>query len=190
MTTYRLLNDIFTCKESFTEYYDLKDQLPGLKVGFNEKTDSLIDKIEGKWTPPAVTFEKSEKGNRIPHICTWNMSCLIMNENANVSLENLIGAFGEFLALDQQFFLYHSTTSIDGSALNEKASSFDAGDYMRPKKLALIEDKVKGLPLFKPGFAHNSFLICSDEFKKACEENALKGLLFESNLAQIFPQKN
>ena len=39
--------------------------------------------------------------------------------------------------------------------------------------------------IFKPGFSHNSFLICQDSFKLAVDESETGGLIFEDNLASL-----
>ena len=90
--------------------------------------------------------------------------------------------------------------SIGSSSINSEQSAFeiesahqDKGKAVEligtPKKLILHTEKVNGKEVFKLGFFHNGFLMCQSEFRKIIEDNQLGGLLFEENLAQMFPRK-
>jgi len=93
--------------------------------------------------------------------------------------------------------LFNCLESVDSKAVDGERSSFEIEPVSKistellglPKKLALLSSAIKGTEIFKPGFSQNSFLICQDKFKAQVEKASLGGLIFEENLAQIFPTK-
>jgi len=190
MTTYRLLNNIFEYHEAFIEFKQFRRQFDGVKVWFNQKNESLIDKLKSDWIPINIQFSSDRKNNNIPDIAVWNLSCLILSEKAKKILSPELKHIGEFLPLQNGFYIYNCLSSVDASVIDQTRSCFEKNNPNSahiPKKLHLLSEKISDKFLFKPDFSHHSFLICSNEFKKIVESHQLSGLLFERDLAQIFP---
>jgi hypothetical protein len=189
MTTYRLLNNVNKFHEAFVDFRAMRKQFEGVKVWFSQKNEPLLDRLKTDWRPVAVSFESDLKTNQIPDISVWNYSCLVLSENAKLVLGNLLVERGEFLPLEAGYWLFNCLDVIDGDSIDPDQSSFqiDSEDSLHiPRNLVLKDDSTSGKVLFKPSFAHNSFLLCSDEFKDAAENSKLGGVVFEENLAKVF----
>lgn len=192
MTTYRLINDIFTCHEAFVDFKALRRQFNDVKVWFPQENTSLLDKLKAEWTPVDVKFESDRKKNLLPDLSVWNLSCLVLSSKAYAALKDFLDPIGEFLALNEGFYLFNcldtvAADSIDTTKTKIQIDNIDSNHI--PKALAFLPDKIAGKFLFKPSFLENSFLICQDELKNIATEQNLAGLIFEEDLAQIFPRK-
>lgn len=193
MTTYRLLNDVSKCHEAFIDFKALRKQFTDVKVWFPQENTTLLDKLKGEWIPVEVTFSSDNKKNVIPDISVWNLSCLVLSKSAYEALKTFLDPIGEFLPLTNNFYLFSCLISVSGDSIDQSKTSFkieqtDANHI--PSSLGFLSEKIKDKPLFKPGFSENSFLVCQDEFKNIASDHSLKGVIFEENLAAIFPQKN
>lgn len=189
MTTYRLLNNVHAYHEAFVDFRAMRRQFDNVKVWFPQKNETLLDKLRAEWVPVGVKFESDSKNNRIPEISVWNHSCLVLSEKAMRVLDPILNGVGETLELDGGFTLLNCLDSVGGDAVDQSKSRFDleTEDSIHiPKELTLLPEKIEGKALFKPAFAHNSFLICQDEFKRLAERNELGGVIFEENLAKMF----
>ncbi|UTA49312.1 hypothetical protein L1F30_07170 [Simiduia sp. 21SJ11W-1] len=189
MTTYRLLNNVNGFHEAFVDFRAMRKQFEGVKVWFSQKNESLGDRLKGDWQPVAVTFESDKKSNAVPDISVWNYSCLVLSEKAKNDLGPLLEGVGEFFPLVDGFWLFNCLDAVGGEVIDHAKSKFqmESEDSMHiPKELVLLEEKVQGKLLFKPGFAHNSFLLCADAFKDVVEDSQLGGVVFEKDLARVF----
>ena len=192
MATYKLLNNIFKYQEPVIEFKTFRKQFDGVKIWFNQKNESLIDKLKSDWIPIDIQFSSDRKNNNIPDISVWNLSCLIMNDKAKAVLEPELKNIGEFLPLKNGFYIYNCLNSVDGDVIEQAHSSVDINHSdlaQLPKELYMLEEKVSDKFLFKPAFAHYGFLVCLDRFKEIVESHNLSGILFESDLSQIFPKR-
>ncbi len=192
MTTYRLHNNIFECCSAYLDFRAIRKQCDGLKVGFAENNESLLDKLKSDWVPVGLDFKSDLKKAAMPDISIWNMSCLVLNQKAMDALQPLLKGKGELLTLQNSYYLFNCLESLSGDVVDAEKSSFEIESVDTahiPKKLELIESKIKGKPVFKPGFAENSFLIVQDDFKSVVNENKLTGLLLQEDLENIFPEK-
>lgn len=192
MTTYRLLNDIFTCHEAFVDFKALRKQCNDVKVWFPQENTTLLDKLKGNWEPVDVSFESDNKKNATPDISIWNLSCLVLSSKAYDALKTILNPIGEFLPLKNGYYLFNCLNSVGGDAINQNKTAFkieqiDANHI--PASLEFLPEKIANKPLFKPGFSENSFLISQDDFKKITIQHGLKGIIFEENLAAIFPSQ-
>ncbi len=189
MTTYRILNNVNAFHEAFVDFKSMRKQFDGLKVFFSQKNETILDRLKDEWTPVSVKFESEKKSNQAPDISVWNYSCLVLSEKAFNALESLLSGKAELLELDGGYVLFNCLDSIGGDAIDQAKSRFEieAQDsaYI-PKELTLLPNKIKGKTVFKPGFSHNSFLMCNEEFKDLADKNELGGVSFETNLAKMF----
>lgn len=96
MTTYRLLNNIFEYHEPIIEFKQFRRQFDGVKVWFNQNNESLTDKLKGDWVPIEIQFSSDRKNNKIPDISVWNLSCLVLSDEAKKVLEPELKHIGEF----------------------------------------------------------------------------------------------
>jgi hypothetical protein len=113
----------------------------------------------------------------------------VLSSKAKSALESLLSGAGEFLPLADDFWIFNCFDSIDGDSIDAEVSKFqiDVEDSLHiSTSLTLKSEKISGKVLFKPGFAHNSFLMCSDEFRDIAIKENLGGVVFEENLAKIF----
>ena len=120
------------------------------------------------------------------------MSCLVINEKAKKALTPFTEKFGELLALKNDCYLFNCLTSLGGDTVDPKKTSVSLDDINSahiPKTLEFLPDKIIGQSIFKPGFALNTFLICQDDFRETVINAGLNGLMFDENLAQMFPRK-
>lgn len=200
MTTFRLLNNVFEFQEAFVDFKMMRKNYTSLRVSFNEDNVCLYDNLKTKWLPVDVRFDKSssgKKGATLPDLSVWNMSCLVLSEKAAKVLTSFLEPYGELLPLNNGYSLFNCLTSIDTAAVDGSQSSFelesmgtDTNELLgNPKKLVLLDSAISDKEIFKPGFSHNSFLICLDSFKSVVEESGLSGLIFEDDLAQTFPHR-
>lgn len=170
----------------------MRRQFNDVKVWFPQENTSLIDKLKTEWIPVDVKFESDSKKNTIPDISVWNLSCLVLSQKAYEALKETLNPTGEFLTLNNNFYLYNCLESVTAESVDVKKTKLKIEEMNSnhiPQSLGFLPEKIKGKPLFKPGFLENSFLVCQDSFKKIAEDNQLKGVIFEENLAQIFPTK-
>lgn len=189
MTTYRILNNIHAYHQAFVDFKKMRGQFHGLKVWFSQKNEPLLDRLKDEWSPVSVTFESDKKSNQTPDISVWNYSCLVLSEKAFKVFEPLLSEKGEILELNDGYVLFNCLDSIGGDAIDQAKSRFDieAQDSAHiPKELSLLPHKLEGRIVFKPGFSHNSFLLCSEKFKSLADQNKLGGVSFETNLAKMF----
>ncbi len=93
--------------------------------------------------------------------------------------------------LNNGFYLYNCLESVNAETIDPKKTKVkieeESSNHI-PESLGFLLDKIQGKDLLKPGFLENSFLICQDSFKELAERNQLKGVIFQENLAQIFPK--
>lgn len=189
MTIYRLLNNVHGYHEAFVDFRAMRKQFDGVKVWFSQKNQALSDKLTSGWQPVAVSFGSDLKSNQKPDISVWNYSCLVLSAKAKAALEPLLKEVGEFLPLADGFWLFNCLDSVGGEVVNHEKSRFqvEAAESVHiPRELFLKEDKIVSKVLFKPGFSHNSFLLCTDTFKTAVDKNGLAGVVFEKDLAKMF----
>ncbi len=189
MTIYRLHNDINHYSEAYTDLMDLKDQADGLKSWFSEENEALTPKLKSKWQPPAITFHYESKNKKKPDLTVWDPTCLIMSSKAKTALNSILSPLGEFLELQDSYHLYNCLASVSGDTADPnktrvKAETPESAHI--PESLSFIENKLGNLPLFKPGFLHNSSFLCNEEFKHIVEQNDLGGLILDRDLARIF----
>ena len=167
----------------------MRKQFDGVKVWFPQKNETLIDRLKSDWKPVSVTFDSENKINKIPDISVWNYSCLVLIDRAKIALESILRNTGEFLPLENGYWLFNCLDTIDSTSIDATGSKFkiDAEESLHiPETLNLRPEKISGKVLFKPGFAQNSFLICSSEFKDTATREELGGITFEEDLARIF----
>ncbi|MEJ2406736.1 MAG: hypothetical protein P8171_21055 [Candidatus Thiodiazotropha sp.] len=191
MTAYRLNNNIFEYSSAYVDFRALRRQFKKLSVEFSQNNESLISQLSTSWLPVDLDFQSDTKNKPIPDLSIWNMSCLVLNKKAKQALTPVIQLFGEFLPLENDYYLFNCLTSLGGDAIdvNNAGVSLDDIDPANiPKTLTLLPEKITGVPIFKPGFALNTFLVCQDDFKDTVISAELNGLLFEKNLAQLFPR--
>ncbi|MCA6064325.1 imm11 family protein [Thalassolituus marinus] len=189
MTTFRLLNNVKSYHEAFIDFRAMRKQLDDVKVWFSQKNETLLNRLKSEWKPVSVTFESDKKTNKIPDISVWNYSCLVLSDRAKIALESILKNTGEFLPLEDGCWLFNCLDTIDGTSIEANGSKFkiDTEESLHiPETLNLRPEKISGKVLFKPGFAHNSFLICSAEFKDTATREELGGITFEEDLAKIF----
>src|SRR6187431_2071564 len=160
MTTYRLINDIFTCHEAFIDFKAMRRQFNGVKVWFPQENTSLSDKLKGDWTPVPVTFESDKKKNLVPDISVWNLSCLVLSKNAYQTLKDILSPIGEFFLLNDDFYLFNCLNTVGGDSIDANKTSLKIENMDSnhvPESLNFIAEKITKNPLFKPGFLENSF---------------------------------
>lgn len=190
--TYRLLNDIFTCHEAFVDFKALRKQCNDAKVWFPQENTTLLDKLKSNWETVDVTFESDNKKNATPDISVWNLSCLVLSSKAYDALKTILNPIGEFLPLKNGFHLFNCLSSVGGDSIDQSKTTFKIEQIdtnHAPASLGFLPEKIAKIPLFKPGFSENSFLICQNEFKRIAIEHGLKGVIFEENLATTFPSQ-
>ncbi|MBV1881151.1 MAG: hypothetical protein KUG82_05935 [Pseudomonadales bacterium] len=193
MTTYRLNNNVFEYSCAYVNYRALRRQFEKLSVEFSQHNQSLIEALTAEWVPVGVEFKTETKKATMPDISIWNMSCLVVNEKAKTELAPILEEFGELLPLENKFYLFNCLTSLSGDVVDPDKTSVlleNIDSAHIPKTLEFLPNKIVGKSIFKPGFALNTFLVCQDDFKKAVESANLNGLLFDENLAQMFPRKS
>lgn len=192
MTTYRLINNIFEFHAAYVDFKAMRRQFNNIKVWFDQENEPLLDKLKDQWNPVAVKFESDRKANSTPDISVWNSSCLVLSSKAYKHLKTTLESGGEFLPLEDGFYLYNCLDSVAGDTVDPNKTIMDLESPESAhtfKSLSFIAEKIKDKPIFKPGFAYNGFLLCQDEFKEIAENNELGGVIFEEDLAQIFPKK-
>ena len=170
----------------------MRKQCEKLSVEFPQKNESIYEKLKTDWLPVGVELKADSKKCSAPDLSTWNMSCLVLSERAKDVLSTYLSDYGELLPLENDYFLFNCLRSIGSDAIDQTQTSFkiESEDSIHiPNELVSLPDSIKGALLFKPEFSHNSFLICQDEFKNLVVESELGGLLFEQDLAQIFPSR-
>lgn len=193
MKIYRLINDTFNYHEAFIDFKSMRRQFNDVKVWLPQENASLTDKLKTEWIPVDVKFESDNKKNITPDISVWNLSCLVLSTKAYNALKETLNPTGEFFTLNNDFYLYNCLESMNADSIDVNKTKIKIEEMESnhiPESLGFLPEKIKGKPLFKPGFLENSFLVCQYSFKKIAEDNQLKGVIFEENLAQTFPTSN
>ena len=149
--------------------------------------------IQFTWMPLASHgFEGNpSKIGDFPSVSNWRIVPM-MSERAWDALKPIIGNVCEALAVrhpfEGRYFLIHVLRTID--ALNEDASEFErwsANDsrIRQVIRYAFHEAMIQGIHIFKLPNKQGGGLIVDDVFRKAVEDNGLRGLRFrELPLAQ------
>ncbi|KZZ01823.1 hypothetical protein A3746_34525, partial [Oleibacter sp. HI0075] len=147
MTTFRLLNNVKSYHEAFVDFRAMRKQFDGVKVWFSQKNEKLLDRLKDDWKPVSVTFESDTKTNQAPDISVWNYSCLVLSAQAKSVLEDLLVGTGEFLPLEDGYWLFNCLESIGGDAIDAEKSKFQIGseDSLHiPTSLTLKYEKISG----------------------------------------------
>lgn len=141
------------------------------------------------WKEVEVRFFSDSKKikSKIPDVSEDN-SRVFLSEKAYVALYDLISDYGEFLPV------YHDTGK--GYMFNplfdaESVGASDKGLLIYDlnhnlDSVSFIEEKLKGIPIFKSEVTGWTPVYCNEDFIRVCNEEGLTGGLFSENLVHPF----
>ncbi len=174
---------------------------------FNIPADELIEKFGEDyflllnepiwadfWKPLNVEFfDESDSGTVTtpPDITCWFIEQLVLNEKAYQLLSEDLETCGEFLEVKCEgipYWVFHVTcrTGLDSVDESKSERQIEESGYVDMKKLVFREDSVKHILLFKTEYDSYKNIYCTDKFKSLVENHALKGLVFNTDLASVF----
>ncbi len=142
------------------------------------------------WQPIEISFAKLSGGKKgeVPDLMVRN-GRLFLNEKAYEALRDVLASDGEFLPVsfnDQTGYLFNILSIADEvNGLDQVISTKDEFDELQ--SLAFHEDKVNGFTVFRTAFDNYMDVYCCEAFKDAVERADLKGLLFSTDLGNVFP---
>lgn len=190
MTIYRLHPNHFDFILPMWKFSDSKLWQDGLTSSQFAAQNISLAELSEEWEPtPVYLHTESKKLNQTANITVVNGNILIMDENAKKALSRLITPLGEWLPLHDNYWAFNCLNSVSGDVLDPNESVFNADETHIPIKLKIEELKVSKPQLFKPGFVHNTFLLCNERLKSTVEKANLNGLLFSEDLTNMFPHK-
>ncbi|EKY4874420.1 hypothetical protein QFY08_000307 [Vibrio alginolyticus] len=154
----------------------------------------LLQAVENKslkdiWKPVEIEFEDVLTDNSVlPDVSLWLRTYLVLSPRAYEVLNNYLSENGDFLPVTYQgehWYLYTSLTfgKEDRQKCVEKIS-YGSTDGL--EVLAFIDDDVKDKVVFKSRLEGASNLYCTEDFKSLCEKSQLGGIVFSSNLTDLF----
>jgi hypothetical protein len=141
-------------------------------------------------TLPAQFRDDSDGGAvaALPDITLWMADCLAMNEKAYTALSAPLEEYGEFLSVTCEgvpYWVLHVTKVVDSDAVDLTSSEreIDESGYVDIKTLRFVDEQVKDLLIFRSEYTDGRNVYCSDKFKSIIDDNGLKGLIFDTELA-------
>jgi hypothetical protein len=121
----------------------------------------------------------------IPDVSLWLPgAALVLSAKALDAIGSLIDDFGEALPVaceGKQFFIFNCRTVVEADP-HHSESLVDSGVVVGVKKLGFAQSDVLKSPLFKTRFDNCTGLYCNEAFKKAVEQNGLRGVKFVPGL--------
>ncbi|MCO7223303.1 imm11 family protein [Pleionea sp. CnH1-48] len=141
------------------------------------------------WQPIDIDFAKLSGGAKggMPDITLRN-GRLFLNQTAFESLYSVLEKHGELLPVlyqDKTGYLFNPLSlaeSVEG--VDQKLSTRD--HYGELQSLAFHEERVKDFAVFRTAFDNYQGVYCSSAFKQLVEEAGLKGIVFNSDLGNLF----
>lgn len=143
-----------------------------------------------QWQPLHLEFAPTagRRKGALPDISVRH-GRLFLNERAHAALRELLAPHGEFLPVR------HAGGSgylFNPLALAEQVDGLDArlstrNEYGELQSLAFHEERVGSLAVFRTAFDNYLGVYCGDAFKAACEAAGLAGVVFGTDLGNIYP---
>lgn len=186
MDTYKIRPDGIKYQELDLEISDIIDDFPE-EVSLDDAHDfsKLNLSLANWWKPVSTEFIKIEEGgDQIPDLSKWIDATLVLSPLAHEVLEDLLAPHGEFVRVfvdGEKFCIFNCLEMVDVDKENSECDELGL-----PKKLAFNRKDIQGKHIFKTSFDHCGFLYCSGELKKRIDQSRLKGIVFDSDIANAF----
>lgn len=188
---YAIRNDYNNHKELDLETMDIARSAPD-NIELDDILDfSLVNKsMSSWWVTPETKFIDVEDFPEcsIPDVSVWAAgACLILSPKAYRILGELMMSSGEFLPVAVGNATYQIFNCLTIGEADESKSKFR---YANDKKLGLeyleFKKSASELLIFKSKVESCLTLFCSDQLKEAVESFELSGLIFDTNLIEVF----
>ena len=185
-------------KRQYYEYYPDANSFAGVGFTVGDVDDpnddsAKVTNLHRNDTPAALTWtpltchgfdDNPPEVGDFPSVSNYG-KIPMMSERAWIALEPVIGDLCEALPVNHPFegkyFLVHVLRTIE--ALDEDASDVERRSATDPRirqiiRYAFRNDLIQGIHIFKLPNKQGSGLIVDDVFRKAVEDNGLRGLRF------------
>lgn len=153
--------------------------------------DQRPKKYAEEWQEINIEFAKVSGRNKgeMPDIILRN-GRLFLNEKAYAGLHDSLASHGEFLPVafdSSRGFLFNPLTIAENlNALDKKLST--KNEYNELQSIAFHEEKLDNIEIFRAEFDNYMGVYCQDNLKSLTESLHLKGLIFSTDLGNIFPE--
>ena len=138
------------------------------------------------WKNPETKFI-GEPNSPIPDISIWIDSSLVLSPRAYRLLGDMLQTSGEFLPVlvgDETYYIYNC---LDFGEENKDKCKHE---YVDGNKFGLeyleFENSASELLIYKSKLQSCLTLFCNDKFKDAVESFELTGIVFDTNLIEVF----
>ena len=141
------------------------------------------------WKKPETKFIDygGEPPSLLPDISCWIDATLVLSPKAYRMLGELLQPSGEFLPVLVRDETYHIFNCLVPGEADEKNSVFE---YVNGNRFGLehleFMDSASELLVFKSTLQSCLTLFCNERFKNAVEGFGLQGIIFDTNLIQIY----
>lgn len=143
-----------------------------------------------EWKSFDISFENLGRSKKIamPDIMIRN-GRLFFSANAHDVLAPAIDKYGEFLPVTYNgtsgFLFNVLSVADDVDGVDEKLST--KNEFGEVQSLYFDETRLKNCSLFKTAFDSYLGIYCDGNLKKLIEDNQLKGIIFSTDIGNIFP---
>ena len=141
------------------------------------------------WKTPETKFIDygDEPPSLLPDISCWIDATLVLSPKAYRMLGGLLQPAGEFLPVlvrDETYYIFNCFILGEADEVKSEYEYVDGVEFGL-KYLVFKESATEHL-VFKSTFQGCLTLFCGDRFKNAVEGFGLQGIIFDTNLIQIF----
>lgn len=188
---------IFAIRNTPTHFQQLALQLPEL---FSHVPDSIdIDQVlafsqlnaslAAWWPTPETHFIPvvDSANTDIPDISQWLYASLVLSPRAYAVLYEHLHTYGEFLPInvgEERFYIFNGLTFAEedeAQCLSERQ-----GDETLGLKKLVFKAQAEELLVFKSALENAATLYCNERFRQTVEEHQLTGVVFGSQLIEVF----
>ena len=190
---YAIRNDGINYQELDLEILDILDMNdnPPANVDLDDILDFNVRNTAMKswWPTPDTKFKNIEgaSSSSIPDISYWIDASLVLSPKAYRMLGDMLQPSGEFLPVSvgkDTYYIFN--LFVLGEADVEKCKHDIHDDIQLGLNHLEFKESAAQHLIFKSTYESCLTVFCSDRFKNAVEDLGLKGIIFDTNLIEIF----
>ena len=193
------MNNIYAIRNDGIKFLDLDLEILDVTRNAPDSIDEddIIDfslnntAMKSWWKTPETKFMnvdgEGEPNSPIPDVSIWIDASLVLTPKAYRLLGDLLKSSGEFLPVsagDETYYIFNCFVFGEEDENKSKYEVVD-GNVFGLESL-VFKESASELLAFKSKLQSCLTLFCNEQFKEAVESFELSGIVFDSNLMEVF----